>query len=226
MRRRRDGGGGEGGGGGGGGGEGGNGGDDGGVGESGEAEGHGGGEGGVLSCGGLGGEGVVAHEERPKVLDVHGASKELQAVVHVERHPAVVDIGAGADAAKGDAVNLVVLSAHDRTAVPHAHVLLVAAARKVAVLVVTAAAKQVTAMVKAAMANAMAEALKAVVMTVVMTVETAVGMAAATGVATGVAIGGRCRVDVAASEHRHGQMQLVQRSEPRSRQHAPRLPRK
>ena len=71
-------------------------------------------------------------------------------------------------------------------------------ARKVAELVVTAAAKQVTAMVEAAMAKAMAEAVKAVkavVMTVVMTVETAVGMAAATGVATGVANGGRCRVE-------------------------------
>ncbi|KOO35628.1 hypothetical protein Ctob_015908, partial [Chrysochromulina tobinii] len=67
-------------------------------------------------------EAVVAHEEHRQVLDVHGAAEELEAVVHVERHLAVVDDGAGADAAEGDAVDLVA-RAHDRAAVPHAHVL-------------------------------------------------------------------------------------------------------
>ena len=48
----------------------------------------------MLSCGELGGgDGVVAHEERRQVLYVHGASEELEAVVRVERHLAVVDIG-------------------------------------------------------------------------------------------------------------------------------------
>ena len=49
------------------------------------------------------------HAERRQVIEVHGASKELQAVVRVERHLAVVGIGAGADAAEGDAVTLVVV---------------------------------------------------------------------------------------------------------------------
>ena len=48
----------------------------------------------MLSCGELGGgDGVVAHEERRQVLYGHGASEELEAVVRVERHLAVVDIG-------------------------------------------------------------------------------------------------------------------------------------
>jgi len=64
---------------------------------------------------------VVAREEHRQVLDVHGAAEELEAVVEVEGHLAVVDDGAGADAAEGDSVDLVV-RAHDRAAVPHAHV--------------------------------------------------------------------------------------------------------
>ncbi|KOO30352.1 hypothetical protein Ctob_011333, partial [Chrysochromulina tobinii] len=67
-------------------------------------------------------EGVVAREEHRQVLDVHGAAEELEAVVRIVRHLAVVDDGAGADAAKGDAVDLVV-RADDRAAVPHPHVL-------------------------------------------------------------------------------------------------------
>ena len=48
----------------------------------------------MLSCGELdGGDGVVAHEERRQVLYVHGASEELEAVVRVDGHLAVVDIG-------------------------------------------------------------------------------------------------------------------------------------
>ena len=46
----------------------------------------------------------------------------LEAIVRVERDLAVVDRRARADARKRDAVDLVV-SADDRTAVPHAHVL-------------------------------------------------------------------------------------------------------
>ncbi|KOO53341.1 hypothetical protein Ctob_016657, partial [Chrysochromulina tobinii] len=67
-------------------------------------------------------EGVVAREEHRQVLDVHRAAEELEAVVEVEGHLAVRDRRAGADAAEGDAVDLVVC-AHDRAAVPHAHVL-------------------------------------------------------------------------------------------------------
>jgi len=66
-------------------------------------------------------EGVVAHEEHRQVLDVDCAAEELEAVVRVEGHLAVVDDGAGADAAERDAVDLVV-RAHARAAVPHAHV--------------------------------------------------------------------------------------------------------
>jgi hypothetical protein len=67
-------------------------------------------------------EGVVAREEHRQVLDVHGAAEELEAVVRTVRHLAERDRRAGADAAESDAVDLVV-RAHDRAAVPHAHVL-------------------------------------------------------------------------------------------------------
>ncbi|KOO52978.1 hypothetical protein Ctob_012098, partial [Chrysochromulina tobinii] len=67
-------------------------------------------------------EGVVAREEHRQVLDVHRAAEELEAVVRIVRHLAVRDGRVGADAAEGDAVDLVV-RAHDRAAVPHAHVL-------------------------------------------------------------------------------------------------------
>jgi len=67
-------------------------------------------------------EGVVAREEHRQVLDVHGAAEELEAVVRTVRHLAERDRRAGADAAESDAVDLVV-RAHYRAAVPHAHVL-------------------------------------------------------------------------------------------------------
>ena len=99
--------------------------------------------------------------------------------------------------------------------------MLVAVAREVATAAARArAARAAAAMVEAAMAKAMAEAVKAV-KAVVMTVETAVGMAARRR-RRGLQRGWRTVVDVATSEHRHSQMQLVQRSEPCSSQHAPR----